>query len=239
MDILVLLVDFLLFCLTVFVFSKKPSAKKMLLLILLVSAIHCGQIFMFASVQGLSVYDYYMQSYNNALSQLDSVFTSAQKEQSLEVFQLLAGCWVAISVVQAAWQVAIALLIVWAARKITKKNGEWGAFSSVDLSIWTVLPLIVGILLLVLSWIPQLPYSEIVYLVSLNVLIISTLPLYAQGGAAFKGIMNRANFSGAMQVILMVCGVLTGVAFLVTPLLGLIDYWANFRKLPRDANNAK
>ena len=93
--------------------------------------------------------------------------------------------------------------------------------------------------MLVLSWIPQLPYSDVVYSISLNVLIISTLPLYAQGGAAFKGILNRANASLALQIILMFCGILTGLAFLITPLLGLIDYWANFRKLPRDASDAK
>ena len=239
MEIVSLIVDFLLFCLTLFVFAKKPSAKKFLLLVVLISAVHIAQIVFYAQSAGLSVYDYFMDSYKNVLSQLGTSISSIQKEQALASLQVFSACWVSMYVMQSAGLVCIALLLEWTVKKVGNKKSQWGAFSKLDLSIWTVIPLILGILMLVLSWIPQLPYSDVVYSISLNVLIISTLPLYAQGGAAFKGILNRANASLALQIILMFCGILTGLAFLITPLLGLIDYWANFRKLPRDASDAK
>lgn len=239
MSAIFLIVDFLLFCLTLFVMSKKATVKKTLLMIAIVSVVHILQYVIYAQSAGLSVYDYIVNSYNDVMSQVQTSISSAQAEQTTAVIQVIAMCWVAINVMQAAWYVSIALALEWAAKKVAKKKNEWTAFTSIDLPIWTVFPLIVGILLLIISWIPQIPYGDAVFAVSINVLIISTLPLYAQGGAAIKGLLNKANISLGIQIALLICSIFVGLAFFITPLFGLIDYWANFRKLPRDASDAK
>ena len=41
------------------------------------------------------------------------------------------------------------------------------------------------------------------------------------------------------QVALGLVGILSGALFLVLPLLGLVDYWANVRKLKRDDDTSR
>lgn len=228
-------IDFLLFCICIFAFTKKLTVKRFAGAIVLVSMVHIAQATYAASMQGMDVYTAYLQSFNAILSQMNSTISTQQQEQMAYFYKIFASCWVAVTVFQAAAQVTMALCLLWVVNKITKRKLNWGAFSKIDLSIWTVVPLIVGILLLVLSWLPQVPQNDKLYVIALNWLAISILPLFAQGGAAFKGIMNRMKLSGGMQIVLMVCGLVTSLAFVVTPLIGLVDYWANFRKLPRDA----
>ena len=91
----------------------------------------------------------------------------------------------------------------------------------------------------VVAILPGVSYANVVHVIAFNVLVAAVVPLFVQGAAAGKGILNRIGMSFGWQVALGLVGILSGGLFFVLPLLGLVDYWANVRKLKRDDDTSR
>lgn len=224
-----------LFLVTVVWVGKKPTLKKTAAMVAIVAAMQGGADSISLFMAGTNIYDWYLQSLNAMADTYSQTLglASAQSAALKENIQIVAGSLPALYVLQAAVNVFIALGIVWSFRRLTKRPLGWTAFSMIDLPIWTVAPLIAAALCYAVSNAPGAPYAHGLLLAAVNLLLIGMLFSVVQGMAACKGIMNRIGLSCTAQVLVTLIGFVVGVAILVVPIVGLIDYWANFRKLTR------
>lgn len=235
-DALSLAVDFALFLVTVLVVGKKPTAAKVTTIICLVAAIDYGFVAFVAMQANMTPVEWYQ----GMLEQAVSLYGAAPQDQAgggSSVVSVVAGISPAIYVVQASAYVFVGLCLRWIADRVRRKS-DWSPFSQVDLSIWWLIPLLFGLICLIVSLLLHGQAAYVVWLVSLNAFVVSVIPLFVQGAAAGKGIMNRLGIGFPMQLVFGVLGLASGIAFVVLPILGLVDFWANFRKLPRESMQA-
>ncbi len=223
----------LLFVLTVLWAGKKPTVAKIAAMIVCFAAVEVGYIVVGASSQGLDPYEWYRDALLQQLNAMQGTLSADQRAVFEQSASLVAGCWVAIYSIAACVYVICGLLVRWVIER-ARRVITWPSFSSVDLSVLWVVPLIVGVALYAVSAFPSVPEADRVFLASANIMMLSVIPLFFQGAAAGKGIMNGWGLSFAWQLCLGVAGLVTGLLFLVIPLVGLLDFWVNFRKLPRE-----
>lgn len=213
--------------------GNRPTVLKVSAIIVVVWGVEFGSFALGASGQGLSLYDYGLQVIHSSLDSMRGALNSGDRSTAEAVAAVVAGCTPALFAVSASARVFAALCARWVLDRIRRKT-RWSAFSDLDLAIWWVVPLMAGIAVYIASLVPGMPGSWQLFLLAANVLVASVIPLFVQGAAAGKGILNRMRMRLAWQLVLGLFALATGVAFAVLPLLGLVDFWANFRKLPRD-----
>lgn len=232
-ELLVLVLDFALFCATVLWVGRKPTAVKVTAMIVAVAAVHFGIDMYDAMLQGVTLQELYLGGLDEWMEQ-NQALLSGQEDTVKATMQVVATCLPSFYVVQAAALVFCGLCIAWVFERGVMRSGRWTAFSQVDLPVWTVVPLIAGLLLYAISTFPTVPFHNEIFTVAVNVLVVSVIPLFVQGAAACKGIADKAGFSLMLQLLLAAIAVVSGAFAIVFPLVGLLDYWANLRKLERD-----
>ena len=220
-------------------------------MICIVTVVLAGMDCAYAASQGLSIYGYYLETINQALESYTEALSNFGAAASLTAEDLasvqeqlasaealaptLAGCWFALYFVQASLDVFVALVLCWIFIKILKLGSNWAPFSEVDLPVSLVWLLIAGLFLYAASCIPGFGLAQLVRLVAFNVLAVCAVPLSVQGLAAGKGLMNKIRLGTVAQAIIALLLVLFGILPFVSVILGLVDFWANLRNLPREA----
>ena len=234
-----LVINFSLFVLAFVVLFKKQTICRCGIFICIFASVHIGYDIFSAYLQGTNIFYLYSQITDTALDEMEGKVAANQLDQIKEIYNVFALCSVGIQVLSDAFFVFVITLM--ARFFTTRKRAEkcLTPLSKIDLKIWSLYPLIGGVVLLAVSFIPQVPQNNVLFAIAVNVLVISALPLFAQGAGACKGIMNNLNLSKGSQVL--ICGILLifGVLLLIVPAVGLVDYWANFRKLPREDSAKK
>lgn len=215
--------------------GKRPTVAKVSVMIAATWIVEFGSAVIEASAAGMAPTDFYLQELNNSLKAMSGSMSSDQQALLSNAAGVVAGCLPAIEAVLSSTYVFAALCARWVFDRVRHKT-RWTAFSELDLSYWWVTPLIAGIVIYIVSRVPGVPDQETVLLAALNVIVVSLIPLFVQGAACGKGILNRWYLGIGWQLALGFFGILTGAAFVILPVLGLIDFWANFRKLPRDGH---
>ena len=178
------------------------------------------------------------QLYLNTLTQVFTPVLDAVADERVDevsgVITVLADVWVGLCVAQAA---AFTFVGCCARYAVDRRNHQlaWEPFSKLDLSVLSVYVLLVGILVYYLGVaLNSFAAAGAVKLVGENVIAIGIVPLFVQGAATGKGLLNDAGLSFTWQVIIGLVFLLLGIFLVVIPLIGLVDFWGNFRKLPRD-----
>lgn len=213
--------------------GQRPTVAKVSAIIIATWLVEFGGVALSASAVGMSPAEYYLQGLDSSLEQMGGTLGASQQALFSDISNMVAGCLPAILAVLSSAYVFAALCARWVFDRVRHKSA-WTAFSMLDLSFWWAIPLIAGIVIYIVSLAPGIPGQNTVLLVALNVLVVSVIPLFVQGAACGKGVMNRVHMRLAWQLVLGFFGVITSIAFVVLPVIGLIDFWANFRKLPRD-----
>ena len=231
-ELLALGLDLALFCVTVFWVGRKPTAVKVTAIIAAVAAVHFCIDLYDATLQGTTIQDLYLGNLDEWIEQ-NQVVLSGQEDTVRVTAQAVATCLPSLYVVHASALVFCGLGVAWVYERGIAHSGRWAAFSKVDLPIWTVFPLIVGILLYAISTFQMVPLHHEIFAVAVNIMVVAVIPLFVQGAAACKGMANKFGFPLALQLLLGGCAVLSGAFAIVFPLMGLLDYWTNFRKLER------
>ena len=225
------LADLVLFILTVVVVGKSPTALKVSMMICVVSVVDFGFVALVAAQVQMNPIEWYQQQLTEVFELYNEAF--AGQTQGYESYlPFVAGISPSIYVVQSSVYVFVGLCIRWIVDKVRHKS-EWSPFSKVDLSIWWLMPLIAGVSCYTVSLFLQGEVRYMASLIAANLIVVSGIPLFVQGAAAGKGIMNRAGLGLTRQIVIGVLGLLSGLFFIVVTVLGLVDFWANFRKLDR------
>lgn len=213
--------------------ARRPTMTKVITAIVALSAAGFGAICVTAAQQGVEPIQWYEAFLLDSLNTLPADTGAAQRQMLEDAAHMFALCLPALCFVEAASEVFFVFCLRWLFERAAHRR-TWAPFSQVDLPIWTVCPLIAGIVLYVVAILPGVSYAEAVHALAFNVMVAAVVPLFVQGAAAGKGVLNRIGMSFGWQIALGLVGILSGALFLVLPLLGLVDYWANVRKLKRD-----
>jgi hypothetical protein len=235
---IVSLADLLLFIVAAAVVGRRPTARSVTAIIAVITLVDLGSVVMVAAGSGMSLSEWYLQALEQQMAAMNGYLPAAQTQQLADMQKFISGCVPGMYCIQSSATVFFALAVRWVIDRIRRKT-QWSPFSEVDLPVWTVFPLIVAIVLYIVSIFVDASLHDTVLMVAANVFMVALIPLFVQGAAMGKGAVNRANMGVAGQLVLAAVLLVTGIAFVIVPILGLFDYWVNYRKLPRDGASVK
>lgn len=157
-----------------------------------------------------------------------SVAIMASVDQTVGVLQKV---WPLLYVSRAAVAVLMGLLGLMLARRDTYQR-VYAAFTRYDMPLWGVVALIAAIACMAGSAF-GLVTSQTLEAVGLNLLFCLRVLFFLQGLAVVMFLMDRHHW-GAFARVLVLAGLLMAeMAFFAVSVFGVIDVWANFRRLPR------
>ncbi len=128
--------------------------------------------------------------------------------------------------------VAVILAIAWAAKR-TNRTLKIPALAKLDLTPHVLWPFIIGVLALAASYGP-LSYSSTLWAVGLNLVLCVSVLFALQGVGVVAGMLDRIAVGRGLRVWAWVALVVFDVFIPVVSFVGLLDFWVNFRRLPRD-----
>lgn len=213
--------------------GRNPSSAKTVCTILVFTGVAVGYDFYVASTLDMMPSQMFKQAAEQIVHEMASMGvveqdSLAQLDQSAFVFD----CWIALETIAATVYVVIGMCVRWIYERVRRIN-TWKPFSRVDLSAWWATPLIIAIVLYIMMVMMQESADEGMRALVLSVFMVSLIPLFFQGAAVGKGLMNNMGVNFAWQLCLGILALMLMVPVLVFPILGLIDIWANFRRLDR------
>jgi uncharacterized protein YybS (DUF2232 family) len=160
---------------------------------------------------------------------------AAMAEQLKSLREVIVVLWPAFYLQSAIFgAVFVIAAIAWAARKNSLAL-QVPAARDLDLSVHVLWLLVVGLVSLAATTILSLgPYEHIVWAVGLNALYIARTLFFLQGVAVFSALFDVPRTGFGKMVVLYVFLYLLDQVLLIVSLTGMLDFWANFRRLPRD-----
>lgn len=184
---------------------------------------------------------YGLESYSQAIideirnqteAQLSGTGTSVTAMASLDqMFEIIRLAWPFGYLMQAAIVVAFGCLGLALSQRL-KYAQCYASFTRYDVPLWAVVLLIIGVICVALPA-TENELSTVLRMVGVNSLLVCRVLFFFQGLAALLGIMDRRKFSGFTRVLILVLALFAEVWFFAICVFGLIDVWANFRKLGR------
>ena len=143
------LADLALFILTVVVVGRRPTTLKVAAMICVVAVVDFGFVALVAAQAQMNPIEWYQQQLREVFELYNE--SSAGQMQGYESYlPFVAGISPSIYVVQSSIYVFIGLCIRWVVDKVRRKS-EWSPFSRVDLSIWWLMPLLLGVSFYIVS----------------------------------------------------------------------------------------
>lgn len=157
-----------------------------------------------------------------------TVAITASLDQTLGLMEKL---WPLMYVAQASFWTIMGLLGLAIARRDTYQR-VYGAFVKFDLPLWTVVALALALVCIAASSMGALQGVP-VEAIGLNVLMFVRVYFLLQGFAAALNLMDRRRWGMFTRVLFLTVMLLVELGFFAVSVFGVIDVWANFRKLDR------
>ena len=157
-----------------------------------------------------------------------SVAIMASVDQTVE---LLGKVWPLLYVSRAAVAVLAGLLGLMLARRDTYQR-VYEAFTRYDMPLWGIVALIVSIACLAGPAF-GLPAAQTLEAVGLNILFCLRVLFFLQGLAVAMFLMDRHRWGVFARVLVLAGLLIAEMGFFAVSVFGVIDVWANFRRLPR------
>jgi hypothetical protein len=96
-------------------------------------------------------------------------------------------------------------------------------------------PFIVGVLAMAGSY-GTFSYAPTLKSIGLNLVLSASVVFALQGAGVFAGVLNRLGLALGVRLLAWVILGLSSMLMPVASILGLLDFWVNFRRLPRDGS---
>lgn len=157
-----------------------------------------------------------------------SVVIMASVDRTVE---LLGKVWPLLYVSRAAVAVLAGLLGLMLARRDTYQR-VYQAFTRYDMPLWGVVALIVAVACMAGSA-AGFPASSTLEAVGLNILFCLRVLFFLQGLAVAMCLMDRHRWGAFSRMLVLALLLMAELGFYAVSVFGVIDVWANFRKLPR------
>jgi hypothetical protein len=159
---------------------------------------------------------------------------SAELVSSLkEVAQTMSTAWPATYFESAVvLGVLVIVAIAWAARRAGREVNV-PPLSRLDLTPHVLWAFVAGLLLLAASY-GAFPASKTFAVVGLNLVLCVRTLFVLQGLSVSAGLLDRAGVGLGGRILALAALAALDALTLVVSFVGLLDFWVNFRRLPRD-----
>ena len=150
-----------------------------------------------------------------------------------EVVKMMSTAWPA-TYFEAALVAGVLVIaaIAWAARR-AGQHVNVVPFSRLDLTPHVLWVFVVGLLLLAASY-GAFPASKPFGVVGLNLVLCARTLFVLQGLSVSAGVLDRAGVGLGGRILALAALAALDALTLVVSFIGLLDFWVNFRRLPRD-----
>jgi hypothetical protein len=128
--------------------------------------------------------------------------------------------------------IAIIVAVAWAAKR-SDRILRVPSLATLDLSPHVLWPFIAGMLALAASHGP-FAFASPLLATGLNLVICTSAVFALQGVGVVAGMLDRLNVGRPMRIWAWIALVISDMFVPVASLVGLLDFWVNFRRLPRD-----
>lgn len=128
--------------------------------------------------------------------------------------------------------VLVVVAVVWAARKVDRPLPV-PPLSRLDLSPHILWVFVAGLFLLAASY-ASFAGSSTLGVVGLNLVLCARTLFFLQGFSVAAGLLDRAGVGLGGRILAMAVLAALDALTLVVSFTGLLDFWINFRRLPRD-----
>lgn len=128
--------------------------------------------------------------------------------------------------------VLIVAAISWAARKADRPIGV-PSLHQLDLSPHVLWVFVAGVFLVAASY-GSFAGSAIMGVVGLNLVLCARTLLFLQGISVAAGMLHRTDVGLGGRILLLAVLAAIDAFTLVVSFTGLLDFWVNFRRMPRD-----
>ena len=131
--------------------------------------------------------------------------------------------------------IAVCYAVAWAARR-TGRSTTVPPFSKLDLTPHVLWPFVVGLFMLAASYAPNVAYHAMLGTVGLNLVWSCGAIFSVQGLGVSAGVLERTGVGPGVRILAMAALAVIDAFSAGIPLgfIGLVDFWINFRRLPRD-----
>jgi hypothetical protein len=159
---------------------------------------------------------------------------SAETLASLKAFaQLVSTAWPSAYFQGAVFIAALVVAaVVWAARKAGHPL-EIVPFSKLDLTPHVLWVFVVGLLMLAASY-SSFAGSVVLGAVGLNLVLCARTLFFIQGFAVVAGLLDRAGVGLGGRILALAALAVLDALTMIISFTGLLDFWINFRRLPRE-----
>lgn len=128
--------------------------------------------------------------------------------------------------------VLVVVAVVWAARRVDRPL-EVPPLSRLDLSPHILWVFVVGLFLLAASY-ASFSGSSVLGVVGLNLVLCARTLFFLQGFSVVSGVLDRTSVGLGGRILALAVLAALDALTLVVSFTGLLDFWVNFRRLPRD-----
>jgi len=128
--------------------------------------------------------------------------------------------------------VLVVVAVAWAARRVDRPLTV-PPLSRLDLSPHVLWVFVVGLLLLAASY-TSLAESSVLGIVGLNLVLCARTLFFLQGFSVAAGVLDRAGVGLGGRILALAVLAALDALTLVISFTGLLDFWVNFRRLPRE-----
>lgn len=163
--------------------------------------------------------------------------TSATVAQLRETATILSAAW-PWTYFESAVLVGVIIIaaVTWSARRAGREL-DVPALGKLDLTPHVLWPFVVGLLLWAASTMP-IASSKVLWVVGLNLVLCARTIFSLQGFAVSAGVLDRVGVRFGWRVLALAALVVLDSLMFVLSITGLLDFWVNFRRLPRDGQTS-
>ncbi len=193
-----------------------------------------------ALTAGTTIWDFMSTTIDEVLQTTEAAgaMTADVATQIGQWHTIIIWMWPFAYIFQASVIVGLALLACLAMRRRTASAEQVvdGAgvprLGQLDLSLHVLWPLILGCVCVALGLV-QGTAKDLLLAVGIDTLLGVRLLLVIQGLAVFTHMLDRTKASMPARVLMYVLTMFMEISFFAVSLVGLLDFWMNFRHLPR------
>lgn len=176
-------------------------------------------------------------SFVGLVSELAGPLASAYDLSSMDVdlvAKLVGLLWPSAYVMVAAIEVACAFAgAAFAASRLCEPAAEFPRFSAFDLPLWVVTIFVAAVVGIAADLTVASVSNDALLMVTGNLLLGLRCALAAQGFAVLVWHMQERNTPAVAFALAAIAAAYLEVQFIVMSVVGLLDVWSNFRRLPR------
>lgn len=190
-----------------------------------------GIEFVGALASNMDIASYVNSQVVSVFDQVSGVMQNSSPEAMAMMQDAIHKVWPAAFYIQA---FIYALFGFWGAGHADRRLGVEKPFHivSYDTPLWAVVLLIGGVVAAALGM-ATVPYAEVIGAIGLNVLLISRMTFAVQGLGVLSWFVNSRPMGCLMRIVIIMLAFWLEMSLMALTIFGLVDVWANFRKLDR------